>query len=65
MRRSVLDAIKDGEWDYEPEKVAENSFDATQAMPGTEEKLGVLAARVEAGLPLWHQKDRTEYEEQR
>jgi hypothetical protein len=32
-------------------------------MPGTNEKLSVLAARVEAGLPLWNHNDRTEYDD--
>jgi hypothetical protein len=61
--KSVLDAIKQGIWDYEPYQVAERQFTATKAMPGTEEKLEVLAARIEAGLPLWHGGDRTDYDE--
>lgn len=63
MLKSVLEAIKQGEWNYEPEGVEEHSFLATHAMPGTNEKLTVLAARVEAGLPLWHGHDRTEYDD--
>lgn len=62
MRRSILDAVKDGEWDYEPEQVAETRFDPTGAMPGTREKLTVLADRVRDGLPLWHRRDRTDYD---
>jgi hypothetical protein len=31
-------------------------------MPGTDEKLEVLAERVRAGLPLWHGNDRTFFE---
>ena len=63
MLKSVLEAIKQGEWSYEPESVDEASFQSTIAMPGTNEKLSVLAARVEAGLPLWHGLDRTEYDD--
>lgn len=63
MQKSVLDAIKQGEWSYEPESVEEDKFKSTLAMPGTDEKLSVLAARVEAGLPLWHGSDRTEYDD--
>ena len=63
MSKSVLDAIKQGEWNYEPESVDEQHFRATHAMPGSNEKLSVLAARVEAGLPLWHGHDRTEYDD--
>ena len=61
--KSVLEAIKQGIWDYEPEGVEERRFTATRAMPGTEEKLEVLAARIRAGLPLWHQADRRDYDD--
>lgn len=64
VRKSVLDAIKRGEWDFEPAEVRDECFDATRAMPGTREKLSVLAERVAAGLPLWHGCDRTDYEEE-
>jgi len=63
VTKSVLDAIREGKWDYEPEIVDEQSFDATHAIPGTSEKLQVLAERVQAGLPLWHDKDRSDYED--
>ena len=62
-RKSVLEAIKEGVWDYEPEEVDQSRYDATRAMPGTDEKLTVLAERVQAGLPLWHESDRTDYDE--
>jgi hypothetical protein len=63
VQKSILVAIKEGEWDYEPGEVDDGQFDATKAMPGTSEKLSVLAARVQAGLPLWNRQDRTEYDE--
>jgi hypothetical protein len=63
VAKSVLNAIKEGQWDFEPENVAERQFPATRAMPGTDEKLDVLAARIQAGLPLWHGGDRTDYDE--
>ena len=63
MPKSVLEAIKLGVWDYEPERVQEGSFRATRAMPGSDEKLEVLASRVAAGLPLWHGADRTDYDD--
>ena len=59
----VLDAIKAGIWDFEPETKDTNAYNATQAMPGTDEKLAVLAARLERGLPLWHPSDRREYDD--
>lgn len=63
MLKSVLEAIKQGEWNYEPVSVDEQFFLATHALPGTNEKLSVMAARVEAGLPLWHGHDKTEYDD--
>lgn len=63
MTKSVLDAIREGNWGFEPEAVDPRSYDATRAIPGTEEKLRVLAERVKAGLPLWHTSDRADYEE--
>ena len=63
MSKSVLDAIKEGIWNFEPEVVDDNQYDATRAIPGTREKLSVLAERARAGLPLWHDRDRPDYEE--
>ncbi len=63
MAKSVLNAIKEGQWDFEPENIADRQYAATRAMPGTDEKLDVLASRIEAGLPLWHGDDRTDYDE--
>ncbi len=62
MPKSILDAIKMGDWDYEPEEVAADTFSASDAMPGTKEKLQALAQRVACGLPLWHQADRHDME---
>ncbi len=63
MPNSVLEAIKMGIWDYEPERLETGRYDSTQALPGTEEKLAVLARRVRNGLPLWHPDDRRTYED--
>ena len=63
MPRSVLDAIKMGIWDFEPDHAGNVAYEATQALPGTREKLGILADRVEQGLPLWHPEDRRTYED--
>jgi hypothetical protein len=65
--RSVLEAIKQGDWNFEPsaEALANVKPDivqkATTAMPGTEEKLVVLAERLQRGLPLWHPADRRSF----
>lgn len=63
VTKSVLDAIREGNWNFEPEAVDEEDFSATHAIPGTREKLRILAERVQAGLPLWHDRDRPDYEE--
>ncbi len=51
-----------GFWDFEPPDVEFGEFDASDAMPGTKEKLEALAERVESGLPLWHEEDRSDVE---
>ncbi|QDS99776.1 hypothetical protein [Adhaeretor mobilis] len=63
MLTSVLDAIREGKWNYEPASTPEEHFDSTKAMPGSDEKLEVMAARVKAGLPLWHGADRIDYDD--
>jgi len=62
----VLEAIKDGVWDFEPEEPGETDpqgYVATRAMPGSNEKLEVLASRLAQGLPLWHPEDRQSFNE--
>jgi hypothetical protein len=61
--KSVLEAIELGLWDYEPEHNVTDDFAETNALPGSDEKLSVLAKRLENGLPLWHPHDRRAYEE--
>jgi len=63
MLKNVLDAIRDGDWFFEPDEVDPRLYPATAAIPGTDEKLEVLAARVRAGLPLWHKSDRPDYDD--
>lgn len=63
MQVSVLEAIREGIWDYEPQDVRADQYSATRAMPGTRAKLNVLAMRAEQGLPLWHDEDRVEYDD--
>jgi len=61
--RSVLEAIKLGFWDFEPPEVSSKEYDPADYMPGTKEKLEVLAERVQNGLPLWHPSDRDDVED--
>lgn len=63
MRDSVLDAIKQGHWDFEPDTVEANDYDSTPALPGSNEKITMLAERVTSGLPLWHPEDRISYDD--
>ena len=58
MPESVLDAIRLGQWDFEPKNIADEQFESTTALPGSREKIGALAARALEGLPLWHPDDR-------
>jgi hypothetical protein len=58
-----LDAIREGDWFFEPEEIAGSRFSATHAIPGTREKIRVMTDRVREGLPIWHEKDRPDYEE--
>ncbi len=63
MQDSVLDAIRNGQWDFEPDEVSENEFDKTHALPGSLEKVAILAERAKSGLPLWHSSDRRSYDD--
>ena len=62
MPKSVLDAIKLGYWDFEPESVQVLEYECTDALPGSREKLDVLSKRIQSGLPLWHPEDRRDCE---
>lgn len=64
MPESVLDAIKMGHWNFEPEEVDRSQYNPTRALPGSEDKLAILAQRVARGLPLWHPADRISYDEE-
>ncbi len=58
MPESVLDAIRQGQWDFEPNEVDAEEYHSTAALPGSNEKIGALAERAQDGLPLWHPRDR-------
>ena len=61
MPISILEKIRMGQWDYEPPKVDDSCFSPTRALPGSHEKLNVLAERIQQGLPLWHSDDSRSY----
>jgi hypothetical protein len=59
----LLEAIKQGDWTFEPSTAEPVKLKATGALPGTTEKLDVLADRLRQGLPLWHPSDRQTYDD--
>ena len=61
VANSVIEAIQQGIWDYEPEEAREDQYNCTDALPGTDEKLKILADRLSDGKPLWHPEDRLTY----
>lgn len=61
--KSVLEAIKSGIWNFEPETTEAGGYHATAALPGTEEKVDILMERLQQGLPLWHPEDRLCFDE--
>ena len=63
VQKSILDAIQQGDWDYEPLELPSQQFDSTGALPGSDEKLAILAARAQRGLPLWHDGDCRDYDD--
>ena len=60
---SVLEAIRHGKWDFEPSDIAEEEYNCTAALPGSNEKISALAERAEEGLPLWHPADRRSFDD--
>ena len=60
---SVLDAIRQGQWDFEPVEVESDDYNSTLALPGSDAKIDTLAERAKQGLPLWHPEDRRSYDD--
>jgi hypothetical protein len=61
VSKSILEAVREGIWDYEPIEMMGREFDATEALPGSMTKLEVLAERIATGQPLWHPSDRLHF----
>jgi hypothetical protein len=59
--RNVFQAIAKFGHDEDFAPLETDEFEATEAPAGSPEKLEVLAARVQQGLPLWHHSDREDY----
>lgn len=39
----------------------DDTFDATDAPAGSDDKIELLRSRVQSGQPLWHEEDRRDY----
>lgn len=51
--------LRYGNHKYNPEDM--NMFVATDAVPGSQEKVAILERRAAAGHPLWHPNDRVDF----
>jgi hypothetical protein len=63
MPNSILEAIEQGIWDFEPEDQYDEKCRSTDALPGSSAKLKIMADRIASGRPLWHPDDRMTYED--
>jgi hypothetical protein len=57
MINSILEAVKMGLWDFQPHTVDSSELEASDASPGTREKLDVLAEHLRRTLPFWQMGD--------
>jgi hypothetical protein len=60
---TILEAIRMGQFDFEPKAVESDKYSPCVDLPGTPAKLSALAERVRRGLPLWHPADRQDCED--
>jgi len=58
---NVFDAILQFGHDEDYTPHLSEQFSPTDAPAGSNEKLDILARRIEQGLPLWHPDDRSDY----
>ncbi len=61
--RSVFDALVRTGHDEDFEPVECSEFVPTDLAAGTPEKIELLRRRVEIGAPLWHERDRADYDD--
>jgi len=59
--RNVFEAILETGHDEDFIPHEDENFHATDAPAGSVRKIEILAARVRAGHPLWHDEDRDDY----
>ena len=59
--RNVFDAILKYGHDEDFAPSVTDEFDPTDAPAGSMSKIQLMRMRVESGLPLWHEGDRSDY----
>lgn len=59
--RNVFEAIIEYGHDEAFEPAFSQDFDSTDAPAGSNEKIQILAGRLQMGVPLWHPEDRCDY----
>lgn len=59
--RNVFEAILKYGHDEDFSPVETNEFVKTSAPAGSQAKIEILRNRVEQGVPLWHEEDRSDY----
>ena len=59
--RNVFDAILKYGHDEDFSPKVNDEFNPTDAPAGSQSKIELLRRRVELGLPLWHEEDRSDY----
>ena len=57
MANSILEAVKIGLWDFLPHMVDYDELEASDGMPGTREKLDILAEHLRRDVPIRHFDD--------
>ena len=56
VANSLLEAVKMGLWYFQPHTVDYGELEASDAMPGTREKLDVLAEHLRRNMPNWRER---------
>jgi hypothetical protein len=58
-----LEAIKQGDWTFEPARDETANREGTNALPGTPEKIKIMMLRVEQGKEVFNSRDRRTYDD--
>lgn len=58
---TCLGATQQSNYELCIEPIETTDFEATDALPGSDEKREIIRKRLESRLPLWHPNDRTDF----